>query len=143
MARSEAPRRGRSVRLGVVARHLSAFGVGLLVMLCACRSAHSPPPNTQSAAKCGDEAMLRVRNFSGHVVEVYSWRPGQITRELVSLASPGDTDIPVPGPADIAVTYDVHDPASGQTLATVNWRRQTSPGASTPVALELSCHRKS
>jgi hypothetical protein len=141
---SETHHRRRSLRLGVVVRHLTALGVGVLTMLCACRSAHSPPPDTTlSAAHCGDEAVLRVRNFSGHVVEVYASRPAQATRELVSLASPGDSDIPVPGPADIAVTYEVRDPPSGQTLAVVNWRRQTSPGARNPVALELGCRRKS
>jgi len=101
------------------------------------RAAGGPP----SVARCGEEGLLRVRNYTGRVVEVYAARPAKGQRpEFVGLASPGATEFSVPGPADLAVTYYVREPADGRDAAAVSWRRRAAAAAPPGrLALELAC----
>jgi hypothetical protein len=101
----------------------------------ACRP---PRPERPVNATCGAEAFLRVRNFTGRVLEVYESARGQT--EFLGFASPGVTQIPVRGPGELSVAYHVREPSQGRDAATVTWLRPDAVGrAQSRIALELRC----
>jgi hypothetical protein len=101
----------------------------------ACRA---PRPERPINATCGAEAFLRVRNFTGRVLEVYELARGQT--EFIGFASPGVTQIAVRGPGELSVAYHVREPSEGRDAATVTWLRPDAVGrGQSRVVLELRC----
>ena len=121
-------------RLLVLVAALAAGGAS------ACRSAAPRQTPEAAAARCaGDrDGVLTVRNFTGHVIEVYASRPDG-PPELLAKVSPGVTGMDVPGPADQAVRYFAVDPAAGAQIGGVSWLRPTTRSARGGVVLELTC----
>ena len=130
---------GARRRLGpIIAALATALLAALALGAAACRSAGAAKQS--SVAQCaGDRpGTLRVRNFTGRLLEIHVRRatsPPQFLRNI----SPGVTELPVPGPADQTVRYDVIDPAAGRRLGAVTWLRPTSSGGATGVVVELGC----
>ena len=105
-------------------------------LLIACRPAR---PEPSAPTNCGAEGFLRVRNFSGRVLEVYESVPGRST-EFIGFASPGVTQIAVRGPTDLGVTYRVREPTEGRDAAVVTWIRPNDVArAPSRVVVELRC----
>ncbi len=102
----------------------------------ACRPAR---PDRPAPAACGAEGgFLRVRNFTGRVLEVYESLPGQTA--FIGFASPGVTQIQVRGPTDLGVVYRVREPSEGRDAATVTWLRPDAVArAPSRIVLELRC----
>jgi hypothetical protein len=95
-------------------------------------------PERPSAAQCGAEGLLRVRNFTGRVLEVFESRRGRT--EFIGFASPGVSTIRVRGPDELDVVYRVREPSEGRDAATVTWIRPSAVGRPpSRVALELMC----
>ena len=113
-----------------------AVAATLLVGLgAACRTAR---PEQTAPANCGADGLLRVRNFTGRVLEIFESRRGRT--EFIGFASPGVTAIPVRGPGELDVMYRVREPSEGRDAATVTWVRPTAVArAPSRVALELLC----
>jgi len=101
----------------------------------ACRS---PRRETPINATCGAEAFLRIRNFTGRVLEVYESARGQT--EFIGFASPGVTQISVRGRSELSVAYHVREPSQGRDAATVTWLRPDAVGrGQSRIVLELRC----
>jgi hypothetical protein len=100
-----------------------------------CRPARPAPP---AVPDCGAEGMLRVRNFTGRVLEVFESRRGRT--DFIGFASPGVTTMPVRGPEEMDAVYRIREPSEGRDAAAVTWIRPTAVGrAPSRVALELKC----
>lgn len=122
-----APRRARLALAGVGAA-LGAAALG-------CRTARPEPPIN---ATCGAEGFLRIRNFTGRVLEIYESARGQT--EFIGFASPGVSQIAVRGPGELSVVYHVREPSQGRDAATVTWIRPDAVARGpSRVALELRC----
>ncbi len=101
----------------------------------ACRPAR---PDRSAPASCGAEGFLRVRNFTGRVLEVYESLPSQTA--FIAFASPGVTQIRVRGPTELGVVYRVREPSEGRDAATVTWLRPDAVArAPSRIVLELRC----
>lgn len=122
---------------------LASWAVLVSGAITACRTTPNSGRSRSAAAQCDEEApgMLRISNSSGRVLEVYAAR-GDARPELLRQLSPGTASIPVPGPEDIAVRYEVIDPNARQMLAAVTWLRRTSREITRGVMAELSCASK-
>jgi hypothetical protein len=96
-----------------------------------------PPPERPVNATCGAEGFLRVRNFTGRVLEVYESARGETA--FIGFASPGVSQIPVRGPGEVSVSYHIREASQGRDAATVTWRRPDAVGRESRVALELRC----
>ncbi len=118
-------------------RHLALFVVAVCAVGAtpACRTARPAHPPT---ANCGAEGLLRVRNFTGRVLEIFESRRGRT--EFIGFASPGVTAMTVRGPGELDVVYRVREPSEGRDAAFVTWIRPTAVArAPSRVALELMC----
>jgi len=113
----------------------------LLAALAAAAAASGCRPNRPERpinATCGAEAFLRVRNFTGRVLEVYEASPTQTA--FIGFASPGVTQISVRGPTELSVAYHVREPSEGRDAATVSWLRPDAVGRGpSRLVLELRC----
>ncbi len=112
--------------------------VASLVAATAAADCRSARPDQRSVVQCGAEGMLRVRNYTGRVLEVFESRRGRT--EFIGFASPGVTTIRVRGPDELDAAYRVREPSEGRDAAAVTWIRPTAVGrAPSRVALELMC----
>jgi len=97
-----------------------------------------PQPERPVNATCGAEGFLRVRNFTGRVLEVYESARGETA--FIGFASPGVSQIPVRGPGEVSVSYRVREASQARDAATVTWLRPDAVGrGESRVALELRC----
>jgi hypothetical protein len=124
------------VRVSHCSRHLGvAVWLIAAAALLGCRPAR---PERPAAASCGAEGLLRVRNFTGRVLEVFESRRGRT--EFIGFASPGVTTMRVRGPDELDVVYRVREPSEGRDATAVTWIRPTAVArAPSRVALELMC----
>ena len=108
--------------------------------IAACHNTGTPGAGETPRASCNSDAdgELRVRNFTGHTVDIYAAR-ATAPPEFVGNASPGVSTLRVPGPSDQTVRYDAIDRSAGGRVATVTWIQRTSGGGRSSVLLELAC----
>ena len=116
-----------------------ACAVAAAALMAPLASACRPPrPERPINTSCGAEGFLRVRNFTGRVLEVYEASRGQT--QFIGFASPGVTQIGVRGPDELSVAYHVREPSQGRDAATVTWLKPDAVGrGQTRLVLELRC----
>lgn len=132
----------RYIRSALCLRTLAPLATAVWVAgaMFGCRSAPQAADARGAGPRCDPEApgTLRIANSSGRILDVYVARPSG-TPQLVAQVSPGTISLPVPGPTDLGVRYDVIDPNARTLLSTVNWNRRTGRETMVGVILELIC----
>jgi hypothetical protein len=122
---------------------ISVLALLLAGGLASCRStpnAGDTGDTRRSGARCDPDGpgTLRIANSSGRVLDVYVSRPAG-TPQMLTQVSPGTASLPVRGPSDIGVRYDVIDPNGRRLLSSVAWSRRTGREVMSGVVVELTC----